>query len=132
MPVYDPYASGLQTTTNPVDVTAATAPSAGQVLTAVDATHATWQAPGAIVTGLKAGTKLAADFGGPSSKFATVVFASPYPDANYAVTAIAIESGSNLVVSIHDKTAAGFIIDLNTSSLGSLVQVDWITRTYGE
>jgi hypothetical protein len=60
------------------------------------------------------------------------VFASPYPDTDYAVTAIAIESGSNHVVSIHDKTAAGFIIDLNTASLGSLVQVDWITRTYGE
>lgn len=37
-------APALQSATTTIDVSAATAPSAGQVLTAVDSTHATWQA----------------------------------------------------------------------------------------
>jgi hypothetical protein len=41
-------ASALLTTTTIVDVAGAVAPSAGQVLTAVDPTHATWQAGGGI------------------------------------------------------------------------------------
>ena len=38
-------ASGLLSATTSVDVSASTAPTVGQVLTAVDATHATWQTP---------------------------------------------------------------------------------------
>jgi hypothetical protein len=41
----DRAASGLRSATTLVSVSAATAPSAGQLLTAVDSTHATWQAP---------------------------------------------------------------------------------------
>lgn len=40
------YASALKSATTTIDVAAATAPSAGQVLTATDSTHATWQAGG--------------------------------------------------------------------------------------
>lgn len=39
------YASALKSATTTVDVAAATAPSAGQVLTATDSTHATWTSP---------------------------------------------------------------------------------------
>ena len=39
-------ASGLASATTTVDVSAATAPTVGQVLTATDGTHATWQAAG--------------------------------------------------------------------------------------
>jgi len=39
------YASALKSATTTVDVSAATAPTAGQVLTATDSTHATWQTP---------------------------------------------------------------------------------------
>jgi len=39
-------ATALQTTTSIVDVAGATAPTTGQILTAVDSTHATWQASG--------------------------------------------------------------------------------------
>lgn len=41
------YASALKSATTTVDVAAATAPSTGQVLTATDSTHATWQTPSA-------------------------------------------------------------------------------------
>jgi len=43
--VHDIAAASLKTATGSVDVAAATAPSTGQVLTAVDSTHATWQSP---------------------------------------------------------------------------------------
>lgn len=39
-------ARSLKSATTTVDVSAATAPSTGQILTATDSTHATWQAPG--------------------------------------------------------------------------------------
>ncbi len=39
------YASALKSASTTVDVAAATAPSSGQVLTATDSTHATWQTP---------------------------------------------------------------------------------------
>ncbi len=39
------YASALKSASTTVDVASATAPSSGQVLTATDSTHATWQTP---------------------------------------------------------------------------------------
>ena len=41
------YAAALKSATTTVDVSAATAPTVGQVLTATDSTHATWQAAAA-------------------------------------------------------------------------------------
>lgn len=38
--------TGLKSASTAIDVSASTAPSTGQVLTATDSTHATWQAPG--------------------------------------------------------------------------------------
>lgn len=46
----DRTASGLRTATTVVSVSGATAPTAGQVLTAVNGTSATWQTPGTGLT----------------------------------------------------------------------------------
>lgn len=45
--MYEGPASNLATTAAPISVSGAAAPSAGQVLTATDPTHATWQSPAA-------------------------------------------------------------------------------------
>ena len=53
------YASALKSATTTVSVSAATAPTTGQVLTATDSTHATWQAAsasGATLASVSSGT----------------------------------------------------------------------------
>jgi hypothetical protein len=83
--------------------------------------------------GIKAGTVLKAAFTG-SPRTATVTFATPFPDANYAITLGVGVTGSSLFnANWRNKTASGFTITLGTScSITNLVAVDWHAAPYGE
>jgi hypothetical protein len=81
----------------------------------------------------KAGKVLAASFSG-SPKKATVTFATAFTDANYAValTPVIATNGSLYAPNIESQLAGSFVINMGTSSVASLTQVNWSATKNGE
>jgi hypothetical protein len=83
--------------------------------------------------GVKAGTILNAAFSGSSTKQASVVFATAFANANYAVSfGIVADQPTGFTPSTISKTETGFTVDMLTGSLNHLVALDWIAAPFGE
>ena len=110
------YSSGLKSASTTVDVAASTAPSIGQILTATDSTHATWQTPAtggqaadAALTALAAGSDFV-QFAGPASS--VKVFTLPNAPAtiltdNSVVSVVQGGSGRATGTTAYGLLAAG-------------------------
>jgi hypothetical protein len=81
----------------------------------------------------KAGRVLNASFSGTPRK-ATVTFGTAFADANYAVTCTPVTgvSGAGYTIRIESQTAAGFTINMGTSSITGMIQVNWAAIKDGE
>lgn len=80
----------------------------------------------------KAGTVLKASFSG-NPKTATVTFATPFADADYAITLAPGTSGNAGFGPVwNSKTASGFVINMNVNNISQLVAVDWTAVKNGE
>jgi len=80
----------------------------------------------------KSGTVLKAAFSGNPKK-ATVTFATPFVDANYAITLAPGTTGNSGFGPIWEsKTASGFVINMNVNNIANLIAVDWTAIKYGE
>lgn len=105
--------NALKSATTTVDVSAATAPSTGQVLTATDSTHATWQAGG-----------------GSQNLFATIDASSGTDPVADTATDTLIVTGTAPVVVTGDSSADSLVLSMAaaTSSVnGYLTSADWTT-----
>lgn len=61
-----------------------------------------------------------------SPKKTAVIFSSPFPDNEYAITLGPITTGSrSLAPNIEDKTKEGFVLNLQVNSLAELVEIGW-------
>jgi len=97
------YSSALKSATTTVDVAAATAPSIGQVLTATDSTHATWQTP--------------SGGGGGGLTNWTESLATSSPNATIPVSALtATNAATNVDVAIVPKGTGAFVLQVPTGS----------------
>lgn len=92
----------LNSATTVVNVSSATAPSAGQVLTATDSTHATWQTP----SGGGSQCEPLCDYSGPAiiGVLWTYVFDSSKTGTKYTLTADSIPVWSNLIVELRKNS----------------------------
>lgn len=82
--------------------------------------------------GLKVGFELQAAFAG-NPKTVSVVFATPYTDANYSVELTCVTSiHVQFSPSVENKLATGFTINMGSNNINGLAQVDWVTAPYGE
>jgi hypothetical protein len=80
----------------------------------------------------KAGVVLAASFAGNPKK-ATVTFATPFADANYALSVTCITSNSaTYSPAIESQLAGSFVINIGANNIGNLVQADWHATKNGE
>lgn len=78
----------------------------------------------------KADTVLKVSFSGNPKKY-SVVFATAYPDTNYSI-AFSILSTLGLSITIENKLATGFDINLNRNNINGLTSVDWTCTKHGE
>jgi hypothetical protein len=98
--------------------------------------HGAQHAPGGAdpipgLDGMKAGTLPPGMFGGQPLT-AQVVFGTPYPDTSYSITLSVMSDGTKtFAVSVSNKTAAGFTVNLNTRNAANLVEVGWHTLPLG-
>ena len=80
----------------------------------------------------KSGTVLKATFSGNPKK-ASITFATPFADANYAITLAPGTTGNSGFGPVWEsKTATGFVINMNVNNIANLVAVDWTAIKYGE
>lgn len=127
--------AALKSATTTVDVSAATAPVAGQVLTATNSTHATWQAAGggggtsgwsvlAATTFVGNATQYAPAVGGGLTSTTETVVSSAFPAAatisslSVSINA-ALGAGATLTVTLEDGTATPSALTCATSSGGT-------------
>jgi len=81
----------------------------------------------------KAGRVLNAGFSGNPKKSAAIVFATPYPNADYSVVVTAnTQANTTFSVDIESKTATGFVINTHANNITNLIDVTWITSDFGE
>lgn len=98
------YSSALKSATTTVDVSAATAPSANQVLTATDSTHATWQTPSG---------------GGSLTNFTEAVNTTA-PNATIPVVSLtATNAATNVDAVVAPKGTGGFALSVHTGTAGT-------------
>ena len=85
--------------------------------------------PGDIKSGIVAKVLFS---GNPATS--SVVFATAFPDANYAVVLEVETSGNGIYKPVVEsgKTAAGFTINMGTGNTNNLVQVGWHAIPVGE
>lgn len=76
----------------------------------------------------KAGNVLGSAFAG-NPKTATVTFATPFADTNYAIS---ISSDTNRTWTWQSKTASGFTINANSNTAFNTGNVNWIAQENGE
>ena len=110
------YAEALKSATTTVTVSAATAPSSGQVLTATSSTAATWQTPSS------GGTKtiarfVAADNDPPAASFATI-------DTRNSLRVLDFDDAS-----VESAVFAGRIPEAAVLTSGILVKIDWMATS---
>lgn len=81
----------------------------------------------------KAGKVLAASFAGTPKK-ATVTFATVFTSAAYAITLTPIiaTSGTLYTPNVESQVAGSFVINMGSSTIGSLTAVSWIAVFGGE
>lgn len=80
----------------------------------------------------KSGAIIPGSFTG-SPRVATVVFATPYPDTNYTVTADAVMSSQpGYALKVENKSTTGFDVHLGSSVISGMVEVLWQTMPVGE
>jgi len=80
----------------------------------------------------KAGTVLKATFSG-NPKTAQVTFATPFADTDYAITLAPGTTGNSGFGPVwNNKTASGFVINMNVNNVSQLVAVDWTAVKNGE
>jgi hypothetical protein len=71
-------------------------------------------------------------FTGSPNKKATVTFASPFPSTAYSITLSVTSVGRSYAPTVEDKTAFGFVINLNSNVLSGLAEVGWQAEETGE
>jgi hypothetical protein len=80
----------------------------------------------------KAGEKFPGDFAGDPLK-ATVTFNTPFSSADYTPDGACITSNDAVyALTFESVTAAGFVINLGTSSITNLTCVHWTATLHGE
>ena len=80
----------------------------------------------------KAGSLLPVAFSG-TPKVASVVFATPFPSAAYAIVVdVETSGGKTYAYAIESRTASGFIIAFCANTLSSLVRISWQASLEGE
>lgn len=80
----------------------------------------------------KAGVVLNASFAGNPKK-ATVTFATPFADANYAVVLTAETTGNIAYIPVvESKVAGSFVIDVTANNIPNLTAINWIATKTGE
>jgi len=90
-------------------------------------------APSSTAAGLttKSGTIDVLDFTG-NPKIEAVVFSTPFPDADYTVSAGPVSSGSSFGWSIIVQLDTGFTISLGANNVGDLDSFNWTAVAHGE
>lgn len=78
----------------------------------------------------KSGTVLPIEF--DASGVASVSFDTPFANADYAVSPMAVSLLSEFAPTARQKTASGFELYLGSSQLSGLVEVTWIAIPHGE
>ena len=85
----------------------------------------------AVTQTAKAGLLPAAAFAGNPKK-ATVTFGTAYPNTNYAITLSPVTDGTKtFTLDAESKTAAGFVVNLNSNNLANFLEVGWHTMALG-
>lgn len=98
--------------------------------------HGAQHQPGGVdpipgISDLKAGSVTPGYFTG-SPKSAVVVFSTPFPDTNYAITlSVHTDGTKTFAASVVNKTATGFTINLNTNNVANLIEVGWHCLPFG-
>ena len=88
-------------------------------------------ATAAVGQAIKAGVVPAASFAGNPKK-ATVTFGTAYANTSYAVTLAPVTDGTKTFTpNIESKTAAGFVVNLNSNNLANFLEMGWHTMTLG-
>jgi len=81
----------------------------------------------------KSGLVLNGAFSGNPKKTAPIVFATPFPSANYAITLTAhTQNNTTFSIDYESRTATGFIINSHANFIGNLIDVTWIATEIGE
>lgn len=83
---------------------------------------------------VKAGIVMAGSFAGTPIKKATVTFATPFVDADYAVVLQPVTqvNGAQYCPNIESQLAGSFVISMGTNAIGNLIQVNWTAVKSGE
>lgn len=98
--------------------------------------HAQQHMPGGLdpipeLVGMKAGVLPPGMFSGQPLT-SQVAFTTPYPDTGYAITLSVVTDGTKtFAVSVSNKTAAGFTVNLNSRIISNLIEIGWSTLPIG-
>jgi hypothetical protein len=85
----------------------------------------------ALPTSVKSGVIPPASFSGNPKK-ATVTFGSPYPDTNYSIVlGVCTDGTKTFALDYENKTTTGFVVNLNSNNLATLIEVGWHTLQNG-
>ena len=81
----------------------------------------------------KSGIVLAGAFSGFPKKTAPIVFATPFPTGNYAITLTAhTQNNTTFSIDYESRINTGFIINSHANFIGNLIDVTWIATEIGE
>ncbi len=82
---------------------------------------------------LKSGIVLPVSFSGNPKKTAPIVFASPMPSSNYAITLSAhTQNNTTFSIDYESRTSTGFVINTHANNINNLIDVTWIASVIGE
>ena len=109
-------ARGLKSATPTVSVSAATAPTAGQVLTATSSTEATWQTPGGAMTAGSTWDRPAPESVAAGARFFDVDSLTSYMSSGLATPGWAVEVG---VAAPYGRDQAGLLMSTGLCNLGT-------------
>lgn len=87
-----------------------------------------------IVPGIdaKADSLIPGDFSGNPKK-AVVTFMTPFEDANYVIVFSPLTDGTkSFAPAAESKTAAGFVLNLNSNNVANLIEIGWQAMKVGE
>ena len=102
------------------------------VLYRYDLATTTWVAGAtALPSTVKSGVIPPASFSGNPKK-ATVTFGTPYSNTNYSIVlGVSTDGTKTFALDYESKTASGFVVNLNSNNLATLIEVGWHAMPYG-